>query len=325
MPLPAQLREHLRIPVLAAPMFIVSGPDLVIEQCKAGVIGSFPALNARPQEELDRWLTRIEDALGEYRHAHPERKVAPFAVNLIVNKANKRLAADTEVVIAHKVPIVISSLSAPTDIVPRVHEYGGMVLHDVVKLRHAEKALEAGVDGIIAVCNGAGGHAGTLNPFALVNELRRIHTGPLVLSGAITNGDGVLAAEAMGCDLAYLGTRFIASKESLAVDRYKQMIVDSSSGDIVYTPLFSGVHGSYLAGSIKNAGLDPDNLPASETPGTYRSRDERAKTWKDIWGAGQGVGNIDDVPSVAELVDRLESEYHAARQRIGLTNGEVKK
>jgi len=308
MPLPAPLRERLRIPVLAAPMFIVSGPDLVIEQCKAGVIGSFPALNARPQEELDRWLTRIETELGAYQREHPERKVAPFAVNLIVNKANKRLEADTEVVLAHEVPIVISSLSAPTDIVPRAHEYGGLVLHDVIKVRHAEKALEAGVDGIIAVCNGAGGHAGTLNPFALVNELRRIHKGPLVLSGAITNGDGVLAAEAMGCDLAYLGTRFIASKESLAVERYKQMIVESSSGDIVYTPLFSGVHGSYLAGSIRNAGLDPDNLPTPETPGKYRSRDERAKTWQDIWGAGQGVGNIDDVPSVAELVDRLRNE-----------------
>jgi nitronate monooxygenase len=321
MSLPAHLRDRLRIPVLAAPMFIVSGPELVIEQCKAGVIGSFPALNARPQEELDRWLTRIETELAQYQRAHPERKVAPYAVNLIVNKANKRLDADTEVVLAHKVPIVISSLSAPTAIAPRVHDYGGIVFHDVIKVRHAEKALEAGVDGIIAVCNGAGGHAGTLNPFALVNELRRMHKGPLVLSGAITNGDGVLAAEAMGCDLAYLGTRFIASRESLAAERYKQMIVESSSGDIVYTPLFSGVHGSYLAGSIRAAGLDPDNLPATEEPGKYRSRDERAKTWKDIWGAGQGVGNIDDIPSVAELVDRLESEYRAARRRIGLTNG----
>ena len=306
-------------------MFIVSGPDLVIEQCKAGVIGSFPALNARPQEELDRWLTRIET---RWRSTGAASRTEGRAVRGQPDRQQGQQAArrpTSRSCIEHKVPIVITSLSAPTDIVPRVHEYGGMVFHDVVRVRHAEKALEAGVDGIIAVCNGAGGHAGTLNPFALVNEMRRIHKGPLVLSGAITNGDGVLAAEAMGCDLAYLGTRFIASKESLAVDRYKQMIVDSSSGDIVYTPLFSGVHGSYLAGSIRNAGLDPDNLPASETPGTYRSRDERAKTWKDIWGAGQGVGNIDDVPSVAELVDRLESEYHAARQRVGLTNGEVKK
>jgi nitronate monooxygenase len=321
MPIPAQLRDRLRIPVLAAPMFIVSGPELVIEQCKAGVIGSFPALNARPQEELDRWLTRIETELAQYQHGHPGKTVGPYAVNLIVNKANKRLDADLEVVLKHRVPILITSLSAPTALVPRVHEYGGMVFHDVIKVRHAEKALEAGVDGIIAVCAGAGGHAGNLNPFALVNELRRIHDGPLVLAGAITNGDGVLAAEAMGCDLAYLGTRFIASRESMAVDRYKQMIVDSNSGDIVYTSLFSGVHGSYLAGSIRNAGLDPDNLPVNEAPGTYRNREERPKTWSEIWGAGQGVGNIDDIPTVAELVDRLESEYRAARRRIGAGPG----
>jgi nitronate monooxygenase len=318
MPLPAHVRDRLRLPVLAAPMYIVSGPDLVIEQCKAGVIGSFPALNARPQEELDKWLTRIETELAQHQRGHPGRKVGPYAVNLILNKANKRLDADLEVVLAHKVPIVITSLSAPTALVPRVHEYGGIVFHDVIKVRHAEKALEAGVDGIIAVCGGAGGHAGTLNPFALVNELRRMHKGPLVLAGAITSGEGVLAAEAMGCDLAYLGTRFIASRESLADDRYKQMIVDSDSGDIVYTPLFSGVHGSYLAGSIRNAGLDPGNLPVNEAAGQYRSREERPKSWKEIWGAGQGVGNIDDIPTVAELVDRLESEYRAARQRIGM-------
>ncbi len=316
MPLPPQIRDRLRIPVFGAPMFLVSGPDLTIEQCKAGVIGSFPALNARPQEELDKWLARIETELARYQREHPGRKVAPHAVNLIMNKANKRLDADLEVVLSHKVPIVITSLSAPTALVPRVHAYGGIVFHDVIKVRHAEKALEAGVDGLIAVCRGAGGHAGNLNPFALVNELRRIHDGPLVLAGAITNGAGVLAAEAMGCDLAYLGTRFIASRESLAVDRYKQMIVDSDCGDIVYTPLFSGVHGSYLAGSIRNAGLDPDNLPLHEAPGQYRSRDDRPKTWTEIWGAGQGVGNIDDIPTVAELVDRLEAEYRAARRRL---------
>jgi nitronate monooxygenase len=316
MPFPAQIRDHLRIPVLGAPMFLVSGPDLVIEQCKAGVIGAFPALNARPQEELERWLTRIETELAQCRREHPHRTIAPFAVNLIVNKANKRLEADLEVVLHHKVPIVITSLSAPAALVPRVHDYGGIVFHDVIKVRHAEKALEAGVDGLIAVCGGAGGHAGTLNPFALVNELRRIHSGPLVLAGAITNGAGVLAAQAMGCDLAYLGTRFIATRESLAVDRYKQMIVDSSAGDIVYTPLFSGVHGSYLAGSIRNAGLDPENLPLADAPAHYRGREERPKTWKDIWGAGQGVGNIDDVPTVAALVDRLEAEYRAARERL---------
>jgi len=316
MALPQNLAAHLRIPVLSAPMFIVSGPELVIEQCKAGVIGSFPALNARPQEELDKWLTRIETELAAYAKENPHKKVAPFAVNLIVNKANKRLEQDIEVVIAHQVPIVITSLSAPTDIVPRVHAYGGLVLHDVVKVRHGEKALEAGVDGLIAVCAGAGGHAGTTNPFALVNELRRIHNGLLVLSGAITNGSAILAAQAMGCDLAYLGTRFIATQESAAKPAYKQMIVESSSGDIVYTPLFSGVHGSYLAGSIRNAGLDPNNLPINETAGQYRSRDERAKTWTDIWGAGQGVGDIDDVPSVAELVDRMEKEYLDARRQL---------
>ena len=321
MPLPAHIRDRLRIPVLAAPMFVVSGPDLVIEQCKAGVIGSFPALNARPQEVFEAWLARIETELAQYQREHPGRKVAPYAVNLIVNKANKRLDADLEVVLKHKVPIVITSLSAPTALVPRVHEYGGVVFHDVIKVRHAEKALEAGVDGIIAVCAGAGGHAGNLNPFALVSELRRIHSGPLVLAGAITSGDGILAAEAMGCDLAYLGTRFIATRESMAVDRYKRMIVDSNSGDIVYTPLFSGVHGSYLAGSIRNAGLDPDHLPVNEAPGQYLNREERPKTWKEIWGAGQGVGNIDDIPAVAELVDRLESEYRAARRRIGAATG----
>ncbi len=316
MSLPISVSQRLRLPVLAAPMFVVSGPELVIEQCKAGVIGSFPALNARPAEELDKWLTRIETELALHQQQNPGKKVSPFAVNLIVNKANTRLEQDTEVVLAHKVPIVITSLSAPTAIVPRVHAYGGMVFHDVIKVRHAEKALEAGVDGLIAVCGGAGGHAGTLNPFALMNELRRIHDGPLVLSGAITNGSAILAAEAMGCDLAYLGTRFIATQESLAVEGYKKMIVDSNSGDVVYTPLFSGVHGSYLAGSIRNAGLDPNNLPMIETPGLYRNREDRPKTWKEIWGAGQGVGNIDDVPSVAALVDRLEREYVEARRRL---------
>ncbi len=316
MSLPQNLRDRMRLPVLAAPMFVVSGPDLVIEQCKAGVIGSFPSLNARPQEDLDKWLTRIESELADHAKANPTKKVAPFAVNLIVNRANKRLQHDTEVVIKHKVPIVITSLSAPTEIVPLVHAYGGLVFHDVIKVRHAEKALEAGVDGIIAVCGGAGGHAGMLNPFALVNELRRIHKGPLILSGAITNGSAILAAEAMGCDLAYLGTRFIATRESLAKEGYKQMIVDSNSGDVVYTPLFSGVHGSYLAGSIRNAGLDPDNLPMQESKGLYRNREERPKTWTEIWGAGQGVGNIDDIPPVSDLVNRLEQEYLDAKRQL---------
>lgn len=316
MSLPAAISANLRLPVLAAPMFLCSGPELVIEQCKAGIIGSFPALNARPQEELDRWLSRIETALDAYRQAHPGAKIGPFAVNLIVNPANTRLDQDLETCAQHKVPIIITSLSAPRHVVDKVHAYGGIVLHDAIKVRHAQKALEGGVDGLILVCAGAGGHAGTTSPFALVNEVRRFHQGPLVLSGAITNGSGILAARAMGCDLAYIGTRFIATSESMASDAYKQMILESTATDIVYTPLFSGVHGSYLAGSIRNAGLDPDNLPVPEGKGVYRGRADRPKTWKDIWGAGQGVGNIDDVPSVSALVDRFEREYAQARAAL---------
>ncbi|MDB5866513.1 MAG: nitronate monooxygenase [Betaproteobacteria bacterium] len=315
---PKELFADLRVPVVGAPMFLVSGPELVIEQCKAGIIGSFPALNARPQEQLDLWLTQIENALAEHRRNNPSAKVAPYAVNLIVNAANKRLEQDFEVCAKHKVPIIITSLQAPRDIAKRVHEYGGIVFHDVVRVRHAEKALEAGVDGIILVCGGAGGHAGRINPFALTNEVRRIFDGPLILAGAITNGAGVLAAQAMGCDAAYMGTRFIATRESLAVDAYKQMLVDSNAEDIVYTPFFSGVHGSYLKPSIRNAGLDPDNLPVrtGEDKLQYRSRDERPKTWKEIWGAGQGVGNIDAVLPTGELVDRIVEEYGAAKRRL---------
>ncbi|HYC46364.1 MAG TPA: nitronate monooxygenase family protein [Burkholderiales bacterium] len=309
--------EGLRVPVIGAPMFLVSGPDLVIEQCKAGIVGSFPALNARPQEVLDTWLTQIETALEAHRRENPSGIVAPYAVNLIVNQANKRLDQDFEVCARHKVPIVITSLSAPTQIAKRVHEYGGTVFHDVVKVRHAEKALEAGVDGIILVCAGAGGHAGRLSPFALVNEIRRFFDGALILAGAITNGSGVLAARAMGCDAAYIGTRFIASKESLAVDRYKQMLVESNAEDIVYTPFFSGVHGSYLKPSIRAAGLDPDNLPVPTGEKVkYTSRDERPKTWKDIWGAGQGVGNIESIVPAGELVDRIAREYESAKARL---------
>ena len=316
MSLPSHISDRLRLPVLAAPMFLCSGAELVIEQCKAGIIGSFPALNARPQEELDRWLTRIETELAQYRREHPEAKVGTFAVNLIVNPANTRLAQDVDTCVQHKVPIIITSLSAPRDVVDKVHAYGGVVFHDAIKVRHAQKALEGGVDGLILVCAGAGGHAGTTSPFALVNEVRRFHKGPLILSGAITNGSGILAACAMGCDLAYIGTRFIATKESLASDAYKQMILKSKAADIVYTPLFSGVHGSYLAGSIRAAGLDPDNLPVQEGKAQYRGRADRAKTWKDIWGAGQGVGNIDDIPSVGELVARFEREYQEARSQL---------
>jgi nitronate monooxygenase len=314
---PRKIFENLRVPVIGAPMFLVSGPDLVIEQCKAGVIGSFPALNARPQEELDVWLTRIEAALAKHKAENPDAKVAPYAVNLIVNSANKRLEQDFEVVAKHKVPLVITSLQAPTTFAQRVHDYGGIVFHDVVRVRHAEKALEAGVDGIILVCAGAGGHAGRINPFALTNEVRKIFDGPLVLAGTITNGAGVLAAKAMGCDAAYLGTRFIATKESMAADAYKQMLVDANAEDIVYTPFFSGVHGSYLKPSIRNAGLDPDNLPVQGVDKLqYRSRDERPKTWKEIWGAGQGTGAIDDIPATRELVDRLVREYEAAKRKL---------
>jgi nitronate monooxygenase len=317
MPLPALLEGRLRLPVIGAPMFLVSGPELVIAQCAAGIVGAFPSLNARPQEELERWLARIETALAAHRAAHLDAVVAPFAVNLIVHGSNSRLDADLESCVAHRVPIVITSLRAPHAVVDRVHAYGGLVFHDVINVRHAEKALEGGVDGLILVCAGAGGHAGTLSPFALVNEVRRFHAGTLILAGAITNGAGILAAQAMGCDLAYLGTRFIATRESSAADRYKQMIVESAAADIVYTPYFSGVHGSYLKPSIRAAGLDPDNLPAAPGgPMNYDRREERPKAWKDIWGAGQGVGNIDSVLPVADLVGRLEREYRDARARL---------
>lgn len=298
-------------------MFLVSGPDLVVAQCRAGMLGAFPALNARPQEQLGEWLEQIEQALAAHRREHPGAIVAPYAVNLIVNAANKRLDADLATCVRHKVPVIITSLGAPTEIARAVHAYGGVVLHDVIRVRYAEKALEAGVDGLILVCAGAGGHGGRLSPFALTNEVRRFYDGPLVLAGAITNGAGVLAAEAMGCDGAYLGTRFIATRESMAADPYKQMILDCDAEDIVYTPFFSGVHGSYLKPSIRNAGLDPDNLPV-EPPGglKYRSRDDRAKTWKDIYGAGQGVGNIDAVLPAGALVDRLVAEYEAAKARL---------
>jgi nitronate monooxygenase len=314
---PREIFAGLRAPAIGAPMFLVSGPDLVIEQCKAGIVGAFPALNARPQSELDVWLTRIEEALGAARREDPSVRIGPYAVNLIVNAANGRLEQDLEIVVKHEVPIVITSLQAPRDIAKRVHEYGGVVLHDVVRVRHAEKALEAGVDGIILVCAGAGGHAGRLSPFALVNEVRRIFDGPLVLAGAITNGSGVLAAQAMGCDAAYMGTRFIATRESLASDAYKQMLLDSNAEDIAYTPFFSGVPGSYLKPSIRNAGLDPDNLPVQEgAKAEYRTRESRPKTWKDIWGAGQGVGNIDSVPPAKTLVDRIVAEYEAAKRKL---------
>jgi len=312
-----ELFRNVKLPVIGAPMFLVSGPELVIAQCKAGIIGTLPALNARPQEELDVWLTRIETELADYRRANPQAQVAPYGVNLIVNPANKRLDADLEVCVKHRVPLIITSMGAPTELAKRVHEYGGYVFHDVIRVRYAQKALEAGADGLILVCAGAGGHAGRINPFALTAEVRRFYDGPLVLAGAITNGGGVLAAQAMGCDAAYVGTRFIATRESAASDAYKQMIVDCTAEDILYTPHFSGVHGNYLKPSIRNAGLDPDALPDAPPEGVkYRSRDERPKTWKEIFGAGQGVGNIDAVQPVAEVIARMSEEYAAARRRL---------
>jgi len=312
-----ELFRNVKLPVIGAPMFLVSGPELVIAQCKAGIIGTFPALNARPQEELDVWLTRIETELADYRRANPQAQVAPYGVNLIVNPANKRLDADLEVCVKHRVPLIITSMGAPTELAKRVHEYGGYVFHDVIRVRYAQKALEAGADGLILVCAGAGGHAGRINPFALSAEVRRFYNGPLVLAGTITNGGGVLAAQAMGCDAAYVGTRFIATRESAASDAYKQMIVDCTAEDILYTPHFSGVHGNYLKPSIRNAGLDPDALPDAPPEGVkYRSRDERPKTWKEIFGAGQGVGNIDAVQPVAEVIARMSEEYAAARRRL---------
>jgi nitronate monooxygenase len=308
------LRGRLALPVVGAPMFLVSSPELVIAQCTSGIVGAVPALNARPPERLGQWLARIRAECDAHAAAHPGASVAPYAVNLIVNRANGRLGQDLETVVEHRVPIVITSLSAPDDIVPRIHAYGGLVLHDVVSVRHARRALAAGVDGLILVCAGAGGHAGALSPFALVAEVREFHDGLVVLSGAIGTGRGILAAQAMGADLAYLGTRFIATDESSAAPEYKRMIVEASAADIVYTPLFSGVHGNYLKPSIARAGLDPEHLPQPEPGGSYRRRDDRPAAWKSIWGAGQGCGTIHDVAPAAAVIARLKREYDEARR-----------
>ncbi len=310
MAIPASLNQNLTLPVLCAPMFIVSHPDLVIAQCKSGVIGSFPALNARPKEALDEWLTRIKGELAADPNA------APFAVNQIIHPSNERLDHDMALCIQHEVPLIITSLSAPTAIVPPVHAYGGKVFHDVISVRHAEKALEAGVDGLILVCAGAGGHAGMLSPFALVGEVRKFYDGPIILSGAITHGAAILSAQAMGADLAYIGTRFIATTEANAGDAYKQAIVDSAAADVVYTPYFTGVHGNYLKKSILAAGLDPANLPEKDKTAMNFGGSTAAKAWKDIWGAGQGVGLIDEVLPTAELVLRLIQEYRAAKAAL---------
>ena len=318
MSLPALLDGKLRIPVIGAPMFIVSGPELVLAQCKSGIIGAFPALNARPQSMLDEWLARISEELAAYRSANPDLPIAPFAVNQIVHQSNDRLEHDVEMCVRYQVPIVISSLRPPAAVVDAVHSYGGVVFHDVINIRHAQKAIDQGVDGIITVCAGAGGHAGTISAFALVKEVRKIFDGTIILSGSMSRGNDALAAQAMGADLAYFGTRFIATQEANVPATYKEMIVESAAADIVYTNLFTGVHGSYLKGSIANAGLDPHDLPEGE----LRSMDfgnggtTRAKAWRDVWSAGQGVGSIDDVLSVAELVDRMTMEYRDAVRRL---------
>ena len=303
--------QRLKLPVIGAPMFIAGNPKLVIEQCKAGIVGSFPALNARPKETLDAWLTEIETALAGVPDA------APYAVNQIVHSSNNRLAHDIAVCREHKVPIQITSLRAPDEVVEAAHSYGGLVYHDVTNVKHAKRALQAGVDGLILVCSGAGGHAGSLSAFALLTAVREFYEGTIILSGAISTGAGIIAAQALGADLAYMGTRFIASQEGNATEAYKQAIVEGSSDDIVYSNLFTGVHGNYLAPSIRAAGLDPDNLPESD-PSKMNFGGDAKKAWKDIWGCGQGIGAISAVTSTAELVARLRKEYETARERLKL-------
>ena len=320
MALPLAL-QNLRLPVIGSPLFIASGPALVIAQCKAGIVGSFPALNARPAELLDTWLTTMQADLAAHQQAHPTAIIGPIAVNQIVHQSNDRLAQDVAMCVKHKIPIIISSLRAPpAEMMDAIHSYGGIVLHDVISIRHAQKALEAGVDGLILVAAGAGGHAGALSPFALVGEVRKFFSGPIALSGSIATGDAVLAAQAMGADLAYIGSRWLATTESNVDDAYRQAILESSAADIVYTNLFTGVHGNYLKKSIVAAGLDPDNLPvADKTAMNFGSgSSSKAKAWRDIWGAGQGVGLMDEVMSVADMVAQLAAEYDAARARLAL-------
>jgi len=318
MALPENLRGKLSLPVVGAPLFIISNPDLVIAQCKAGVVGSFPALNARPAEVLDQWLTRITEELDAHNQENPDSPAAPYAVNQIVHNSNDRLMHDVEMCVKHKVPVVITSLGARPEVFEAIHSYGGICLHDVINNRFAHKAIEKGADGLICVAAGAGGHAGTLSPMAFIQEVREWFDGPILLSGAISTGDGVLAAQAMGADLAYLGSAFIATDEANAQPAYKQALVDYAASDIVYTNLFTGVHGNYLKPSIEAAGMDPDNLPESDPSkmnfGSGGS--SKSKAWKDIWGCGQGINGIKEVAPVADLVARLRSEYEAAKQRI---------
>ena len=314
-PIVEKLHQQMTLPVICSPMFIVSSPTLVIEQCKSGVIGSMPALNARPSELLDDWLAQITETLDDVRAKEPGRKVAPFAINQIIHSSNDRLDNDMQTCARHKVPMIITSLRAPDDVVKHVHEWGGLVFHDVTTIRHAEKALEAGVDGLILVASGAGGHAGKLSPFAILPEVRKFFGGPIALSGSITNGSSILAARALGADFAYIGTRFIASHEANADERYKKMIVESAAKDILYTPFFTGIPGNYLTPSIIASGLNPENLTEEEKLATNFGS-TRVKPWKDIWGAGQGVGSIDSVESTADIVNNMKQEYNAARERI---------
>lgn len=316
MGLPKVLQNSLELPVIGSPLFIVSGPELVIAQCKAGIVGSFPALNARPAHVLEEWITRIKTELAEYQAANPDKKVAPFAVNQICHASNDRLMHDMEVCTRLEVPIIITSLRPPAEIVESAHSYGGVVFHDVINVKHAKKAVEQGVDGLILVCAGAGGHAGTLSPFALVHEVRSWFKGTILLSGSIADGSAIAGALAMGADLAYMGTRFIATQEANADEGYKKALIDFAADDIVYSNLFTGVHGNYLAPSIAAAGMDPNNLPeADKSKMNFGSGGNmKQKAWKDIWGAGQGLGSIHDSPTVAELVARLKSEYLGAAQ-----------
>ena len=314
MPIPKHIKDNISMPVIGAPLFLVSGPDLVIAQCKAGIIGSFPALNARPQHVLEEWIVRIKSELAQYQEENPDAKVAPFAVNQICHGSNDRLMQDMETCVKHEVPIIITSLRPPAEVVEAAHSYGGLVFHDVISVRHAKKAAEQGVDGLILVCAGAGGHAGALSPFALLREVKEWFDGTVILSGSIGDGHAVASAIALGADFAYLGTRFIATKEANADSAYKKMLEESAAEDIVYSSLFTGVLGNYLKPSIKNAGLDPDNLPNADKSamnfGSGGNTDSKA--WKDIWGSGQGIGGIKDSPSVAELVGRIKSEYENA-------------
>ena len=327
MALPPILRDRLRLPVIASPLFIISNPDLVIAQCKAGIVGSFPSLNARPISQLDEWLHRITEELAAYDKAHPEAPSAPFAVNQIVHKTNNRLEEDIEICVKHKVPVVITSLGAREDLNGAIHSYGGITLHDVINDRHAHKAIEKGADGLIPVAAGAGGHAGVLSPFALIQEIRQWFDGPVALSGSIASGRSILAAQAMGADLAYIGSAFIATEEANAIEGYKQGIVEGRADGIVYSNLFTGVHGNYLRSSIVNAGMDPDNLPVSDpSKMSFGSGgNQEAKAWRDIWGSGQGIGAIDQVLPAADLIAKFASEYEQAKAELAaktaLTSG----